>query len=221
MPTTPPLTRADWVDDRLRAEMLAGRIAPGERVPVDRLAARWGVSATPIRESLRRLAGEGLVTLMPQRGARVAAIDARLAADIYGVRLALEPLALRQSMIGAARSEAEHHSFATEVSTARERLLGHHDSVNEFYTDHRQFHRTLLSRCANRVLIEQIEQLTDRARLFQLLGGASIRRTDHRREHADLADLVIARDVDGAVEALASHLMLTLEVIARMAENQA
>ncbi|NDH48036.1 MAG: GntR family transcriptional regulator, partial [Acidimicrobiia bacterium] len=49
----PPRTRAQWVDDRLRDEILVGRIAPGERIPVERLATTWGVSPTPIRESLR------------------------------------------------------------------------------------------------------------------------------------------------------------------------
>jgi DNA-binding GntR family transcriptional regulator len=217
MPATPPLTRADWVDDRLREEILVGAIAPGERIAVERLAIAWGVSATPIRESLRRLAGEGLVTLLPQRGARVAAVDARLASDVYGVRLVLEPMALRQSMIRAARSESDHTAFVGDVTAARERLLGPHDSTNEYYLDHREFHRTLLSRCANRVLVEQIEQLTDRARLFQLLGGAAVRRSDHRREHADIADAVIAGDADRAVDALTSHLLLTLEVISRLA----
>ncbi|MGA0205557.1 MAG: GntR family transcriptional regulator, partial [Ilumatobacteraceae bacterium] len=65
-----PVTRADWADERLRAEILTGRLRPGDRIPVERLAEAWGVSATPIRESLRRLAGDGLVDLTPQRGAR-------------------------------------------------------------------------------------------------------------------------------------------------------
>jgi DNA-binding GntR family transcriptional regulator len=69
------------------------------------------------------------------------------------------------------------------------------------------------------VLIEQIEQLTDRARLFQLLGATPGRRGDHRREHDELAELVIAGDVDGAVEALTEHLMLTLEVIQRLTDG--
>jgi len=215
----PPLTRADWVDDRLRVEILVGRIAPGERIPVERLASVWGVSATPIRESVRRLAGEGLVTLLPQRGARVATIDARLAADIYSVRSTLEPMALRQSMIHAARSESERSAFVSEVATSRDRLLGQHASTDDFYVDHRDFHRVLLSRCANRVLIEQIEQLADRARLFQLLGATPGRRGDHRREHDELAELVIAGDVDGAVEAITEHLMLTLEVIQRLTDG--
>lgn len=216
MLSTPPLTRTDWVDDRLRAEILTGSIAPRERVPVERLARGWNVSATPSRESLRRLAGEGLITLLPQRGARVATIDARLASDIYAVRAVLEPMALRQSMLHAARTEVEHDAFVVDVIRARDRLLESHLSIDEFVVAHRDFHRTLLSRCTNRVLIEQIGQLTDRARLFQLLGGAANRRSDHRREHAELARLIIARDVDGAVDAVTSRLVLTLEVIARM-----
>ncbi|NDA77385.1 MAG: GntR family transcriptional regulator [Actinobacteria bacterium] len=215
----PPRTRAQWVDDRLRDEILVGRIAPGERVPVERLATTWGVSPTPIRESLRRLAGEGLITLLPQRGARVAHIDASLATDIYSVRLVLEPMALRQSMLRAATTDDARREFVADVTTARDALLGHHDSAEAFYVDHRRFHRALLSRCANQVLIGQVEQLTDRARLFQLLGAAPVRRSDHRREHADIADAVMNGDVDGAVDALTAHLMLTLEVVGRLAEE--
>jgi DNA-binding GntR family transcriptional regulator len=207
------------VDDQLRVEILVGRIAPGERIPVERLAAAWGVSATPIRESVRRLAGEGLVALLPQRGARVATIDARLAADIYSVRSTLEPMALRQSMVHAAESESEHAAYLSDVATSRDRLMGQHASTNDFYVDHRDFHRALLSRCPNRVLIEQIEQLTDRARLFQLLGATPARRGDHRREHDELAESVIAGDVDGAVEVLTAHLMRTLEVIRRLTDE--
>ena len=213
----PPHTRAQWVDDRLREEILLGRLQPGERVAVERLASDWGVSATPIRESLRRLAGEGLVTLLPQRGARVSSVDAQLAADIYSVRITLEPMALRQSMLAAVD---DHSAFADEVGIARDQLLGPHASAVDVYRDHRRFHRVLLSRCPNRVLIEQIESLTDRARLFQILGSAPLRGGSHRNEHATIAGHVMSRDVDGAVEALTSHLMLTLDVVRRMVESR-
>ncbi|MFM8846531.1 MAG: GntR family transcriptional regulator [Actinomycetota bacterium] len=216
MTASPPRTRAQWVDDRLREEILEGALRPGDRVPVERLATVWGVSATPIRESLRRLAGEGLVTLLPQRGARVSNVDAKLAADVYGVRLALEPMALRQSMLAAATDDDRWALFAREVREASDRLLAVHTVPTDFYRAHRAFHRTLLSRCPNQVLIGQIEQLTDRARLFQLLGAAPARRSDHRLEHASIADATIARDVDAAVGALVSHLLLTLSVIEGM-----
>jgi len=216
----PPLTRTDWVDDRLRAAILTGSIAPGERVPVERLANAWGVSATPIRESLRRLAGEGLITLLPQRGARVATIDARLAADIYGVRVVLEPMALRQSMLCAARSPIEHASYVDEVIGACDRLFASHASIHDVAEAHREFHRVLLSRCPNRVLVEQIEQLTDRSRLFRLLGAAPTRPGDPAAEHRAIADVAVGRDVEAAVEALTAHLVRTLEVVDRLAEKQ-
>ena len=61
MTATPAPTRADWVDARLRSDILSGALPPGERLVVADLADRYGVSPTPLREALRRLAAEGLV----------------------------------------------------------------------------------------------------------------------------------------------------------------
>ena len=103
MTATPAPTRADWVDALLRAGILSGELAPGSRLVVADLADRYGVSPTPLREALRRLAAEGLVEWLPQRGARVASATRRDAEDLYELRLALEPVALGQSIAEADR----------------------------------------------------------------------------------------------------------------------
>src|SRR5215212_5472394 len=79
--------------DRLRDEIVQGRLAPGIRLNERLLCARLGVSRTPLREALKLLATEGLVELLPNRGAVVSAIDAGRLADTLTVMGALEALA--------------------------------------------------------------------------------------------------------------------------------
>lgn len=208
-----PVTRAEWTDEQLRTEILSGRIRPGDRIPVEQLAASWGVSATPIRESLRRLAGDGLVDLAPQRGARVASVDASLAHEIYAVRLLLEPVALRQSLDAAAGDP----TFATVVDDAFTALSAAHDMV-EHLDAHRAFHLALVSRCPNRTLLAEIESLMDRSRLFQLVATPTDPRHahshDHARDHRRLRDSAVAGDIGTTIAIHTEHLASTLDALA-------
>ena len=206
---SPPLTRAEWTDEQLRAEILTGRIRPGDRIPVEQLAESWGVSATPIRESLRRLAGDGLVDLTPQRGARVARVDAALAHEIYAVRLLLEPVALRQSLDAAAGDP----TYAAAVDAAFDALSAASDMVERLDT-HRAFHLALVSRCPNRTLLAEIESLMDRSRLFQLAATPADLRRGHARDHRRLRDSAVAGDVGTTIAIHTEHLVSTLDALA-------
>jgi len=213
-PHAAPPTRADWTDRRLRAEIWSGRLRPGDRIPVERLADDWGVSATPIRESLRRLAGEGLVDLAPQRGARVAVIDPTLAAELYSVRLLLEPVALRDSITLARGDE----SFIALVKAAFSALVEAEDPVEQ-QTAHREFHLALMSRCPNRTLLAQIAALMDRARLYQFIGKPDGQRVPHRNDHLDLMRSAIAGDVERTIEVHTQHLAATLRAVQQLIDQ--
>ena len=210
MVATRPLTRTDWADERLRTEILTGRLRPGDRIPVEHLASSWGVSATPIRESLRRLAGDGLVDLAPQRGARVATVDADLAHEIYAVRLLLEPVALRQSLDAAGGDER----FGAEVSAAFDAMVGG-DTFVERLARHHAFHMVLMSRCPNRTLVDEISSLTDRSRLFQILSAPADPHGGHGRDHLRLRDAAIAGDVATTITIHTEHLTSTLDALSR------
>lgn len=77
----------------LRQAILKGEIQPGERLMEIQLAEKMGVSRTPIREAIRKLSNEGLVTMIPRRGAVVAGISEKLLMDVLAVRMALEKMA--------------------------------------------------------------------------------------------------------------------------------
>src|SRR5918997_1452748 len=84
--------------DILREEIVSGRLAAGSRLTVEDLASRYGVSTMPVREALQRLRGEGIIVLLPHRGARVVSLDENLVSNIYDLRGAIESLLARRSL---------------------------------------------------------------------------------------------------------------------------
>jgi DNA-binding GntR family transcriptional regulator len=88
-------TKKDQVIEMLREAVLSGELEPGEKLQQDKLAERFSVSSTPVREALRQLEAEGLVNHHPGRGVRVAEVDLRDVREIYLIRGALEALATR------------------------------------------------------------------------------------------------------------------------------
>lgn len=208
---TPP-TLAEWVDSRLRAAILSGELAAGEKLRSEHLAAEWGVSPTPLREAFQRLAGEGMVVIEPQRGARVAAIDATEAAEYYELRLLLDPRALRSSMAAHARGTSAA-AFRDSVHAAYVLLTGRHRTVPAYLDVHRGFHLALLAGCTNRQLYRTVVQLHDHTQRFQVSGAGAQRRGDPAAEHAELYDAVMAGDARRAAATLTAHLQATLDAV--------
>jgi DNA-binding GntR family transcriptional regulator len=204
------MTRAEWVDTQLRRAILHGELAPGERLRAEHLAQQFGVSPTPLRETFMRLAGEGLVVVEPQRGARVAPLDLAEAIEVYEMRLLLDPVALARA-IDAARQR--HGAYVAAVTAAHEALMARHDVVSAYHDAHRAFHLALVWPCPNRRLVRQVEQLLDQSQRFHAVGFTAGRAQDAAREHAALADAALAGDVERAVTTLRSHLTATLAVV--------
>ena len=92
-------SRTEAVLDAIKHAILAGELRPGQGLVETELAQLLGVSKTPVREALKTLAGAGLVTMSPYRGATVRAIDPASAAAIYDLRLLLEPEAVRRAVL--------------------------------------------------------------------------------------------------------------------------
>jgi DNA-binding GntR family transcriptional regulator len=91
------LLRADYVYQWLREQMRLGGFAPGDRLREVELAAQLGVSRTPIREAIRRLASDGLVEGAPSRGVMFIELDKQQVRDIYALRAVLEGAAARKA----------------------------------------------------------------------------------------------------------------------------
>ncbi len=88
-------TKKDRVVESIREAVLSGELQPGDRLEQDKLAERFSVSQTPVREALRQLEAEGIVDYNPHRGVRVAEVNLRDVREIYLIRGTLEALATR------------------------------------------------------------------------------------------------------------------------------
>lgn len=200
-----PMTRSAWADHRLRAAILGGSLQPGDPLVISTLAKELGVSATPLREALGRLAAEGFVEMQAHGSARVATVDLDEAVEIYELRQVLEPMALERSVAKAdagyaARVEAAWHSLtASRLSTA---------------SDHAAFHRELLSCCDSTWMLRLSTLLSDRAGLMMKVSALARPADYHLAEsHRHLKDLAITGDAAGSAEELTRHLAGTIAAL--------
>lgn len=206
-PDDRPQTRAEWVDARLRMAILTGQLGPGAKLHAERLATLWGVSATPLREAFQRLAGEGLVEIAPQRGARVAGLDRDKAVEYYELRLLLEPRALESSL------RAADAAYLEDVRRAAAALETAGD-VETGFLAHRRFHQTLLSRCSNREMLRMCAILQDQTQRF----AATSVDAEHTQQHHALAAAVLGGDVEESVRLITAHLSHTADTAHHVSE---
>jgi DNA-binding GntR family transcriptional regulator len=203
-----PVTRGAEVYDVLRAELLNGVLCPGEKLRMVELAHRFSVSQSVVREALTRLAEQGLVVAIPQRGFRVRELSVE---DIVGLtesRVQIESVALRLAIergdvLWETQIVAAHHLLErTPVVDADGRF---HEPWAA--ADH-DFHRSLTAGCNNARLQGVVLALRDSAELYRRWWWAlaNDRQRDLAAEHRQLKDLTLARAADAAIEALTYHI---------------
>ena len=131
-------TRTAAVARNLRQAILEGRLAPNERIKQDAVAKRLGVSRIPVREALRALEGEGLVTLERDVGARVASLDPLELLEVYLLREAIEPMMVAET---ARRITDEELAAAWRVNEASEPHAEDNDAMGYLIARSRLSHR--------------------------------------------------------------------------------
>ncbi len=187
------------VVDRLRCDILAQRLQPGERLIESALTKRFSVSRGPVREALRRLAAEGLIEHAPHRGAVVRRLSPRDVGELFQIRVEIEALAARlaaQSPDRAARAR-----FIEEIAM----IFAEAPRRMETYIDENAaFHAAVLSLAGNR----QLQELSARLRLPLIMaqvGDASTVEAMRASvsEHRAIAEAIV--DGDGAAAAAATR----------------
>ncbi|MGW4487181.1 GntR family transcriptional regulator [Amycolatopsis sp. NPDC004368] len=206
----PALTKNAYVYEELRRRILAGELIPGQSISQEQLAAELGVSTTPLREALRRLDAEGLVTIDAHRDARVSRLNAEEARSLFEVRERLDPLATK--LAATRRTDADIAAIEAALkdleplstSTGFESLLVH-----------RAFHRSIYTASHNPLLMTLLEGLWDKADRYRLIGLQSKPDSPQdqervRREHIEIARAVIAGDARTAERTMKKHVLGSL-----------
>ncbi|MFF1508037.1 GntR family transcriptional regulator [Streptomyces sp. NPDC058326] len=185
--------------DALRTALVGGELVPGEVYSAPALGERFGVSATPVREAMQRLAVEGAVEVVPNRGFRVTERTPRELAELAEVRALIEvPVMLRLARTIPAARWAELRPLAEATSTAAARG----DRAHYAEAD-RAFHRAVLSLAGNEQLLAVADDLHRRSQ-WPLISAPVVRHgvlVADAAEHTALLDALIAQDLP-VVEAL-------------------
>ena len=199
MPSVAVPSRTEAVLDTVKHAILTGRLVPGQALIEAELAAKLGVSKTPVREALKTLAGAGLVTLNPYRGASVRTVDDTLACSVYDIRLLLEPEALR----GAVRRGDEHLAAAAR---ALELAAAATDRADRSLAN-REFHRSLYLGCGNDLMIGILDGLRDQTALVSAVVWARTPSWEQEAaEHQAILDAARSGAADRAAALLHKHI---------------
>lgn len=201
--TDPGLIR-ERVVDALRDAIIAGRLKPGERIRERELVSLLGVSRSPLREAIRILETEGLITSLAYRGARVSELSAVDLHDMLDVRIMLESFAAR--LFIERLDEAVLRAMEEQVE--RSRAPGYRVDLQENFDLGLEFHDLLVGACGNRKVVQIHENLKRHQTRYQHFAfarlGRDLRALD---EHALMVAMLRARDL-GAVERLMrAHLL--------------
>jgi DNA-binding GntR family transcriptional regulator len=218
LPTIPPAVAAprlaeralyEQVAERLRSRIIAHTLAPGSWIDEQALAAEYGISRTPLREALKVLAGEGLVTMKLRRGAYVTEVSARDLAEVFHLLALLESDAARVVATGAtpaqiAELQALHESLESSV-TDRDR----------FFAANERFHMRLLEIADNRW---RVQLVADLRKVMKLNRHHSLfkqgRLEASLKEHRQIMAALKARNAERAHTLMQHHLAAGREAAA-------
>lgn len=228
VPSVAVPSRTEAVLDALKHAILTGRLPPGQALVENDLAAQMGVSKTPVREALKTLAGAGLVTMSPYKGATVRTVDDVLAHSVYDIRLLLEPEALRRAVAAAgtngdggsgggdSSSNSGGNSSGASVhwqaaADALDRADQCTDRADRSLAN-RDFHRALYLGCGNELMVGILDGLRDQTALVSaVVWDRNPSWQDEAAEHRAILDAVLAGSAEQAASLLHSHIAAFVE----------
>ena len=200
----------------LEEQIISQKLRPGEAVTEMKLSRELGVSRTPVREALQRLDREGLIQLIPNKGAVVLGISEQDLIDIYKIRMRLEGLAAR---IAAEKTDAE---FC--------RLLGDNVDLTEFYMEKgdiekvknldSEFHDIIYRSCESRMLGKTLSELHRYIASYRKLSLAADGRIERSlAEHREIYDAIVRGDAAAADALMSEHVARALENLLTIITN--
>ncbi|MGK0618975.1 GntR family transcriptional regulator [Meiothermus cerbereus] len=199
----------------LRGAILAGSLLPGARISEPGLAQELGISRTPVREALQRLAQEGLVELLPGKGARVRVLSAEEVREVYDVRALLE---------GEAAALAAQNATEAELNRL-ERLLQALDALpREAHAQQMQvdfdFHTALVEAAHNKTLARIYADLRSSLTLIRSFQQTLSQHPRTRQQHQAILSALKAHDPAGAAEAARAHVHYFRDLVMQSLQAQ-
>ncbi len=201
----------------LKHKILTGEIETRTRLMEIDLAEKMNVSRTPIREAIRELAADGLVTIEPRRGAYVSEISIQDMIDVFEVREDLEGLA---SYLAAQRITEDEKQALTKVHRLYEMAIDARNKTQIVEYDE-EFHSMIVSCSRNKILTEMVEHVQELSLRFRYLyydDENSFYKIPQK--HRDIMEAILAGDAEGARKAADTHIKDLKQYAINLRENE-
>ncbi len=203
------------VYEQLKMQILTGKIVPGTRMMEVELADEMGVSRTPVREAIRKLEKEGLVTIEPRRGAYASDISVKDMVDTLEVREDLEALA---AALAAERMSEEQIEELRRITQGYSEAIKNSDTEKIIGFDEK-FHKHIVACSGNKTLMQLSETVQELALRFRYLYYDDFSRYANMPvEHKQIIDAIVSGDVEAARETADNHVRRLKEFVIREGE---
>jgi len=196
--------------DAVREMIFRGELPGGSRIPEKTLCERFGISRTPLREALKVVAVEGLITLLPNRGARVTPLTPEIVDEVFPVLAAIEALA------GRLACERITDEEIAEIRALHYQMALHHTrrERSEYFRLNQAIHEKIVEAAANPTLSGVFRNLSGRVRRARYIANLTNQRWDQAMaEHEAILGAVAGRDGERLEDLLANHLPNTIEAV--------
>lgn len=201
--------------DAIRERILGGELLPGTRLAEERLSEEMGISRMPVREALRVLAAEGIVTLEPRRGASVTLYTEQQIRELVEVRATLEGL---NAKLAAIRHDPAQIAELRRILAEGARITQRTD-LSRIQAANTLFHETLGAIAANSVLTNIVRSLRDRTAVI-FARQSRLRVRENWEEHAGIVRAIISGDGDRAALLASRHVFNAAQMSAAMDGNK-
>lgn len=204
------------VADRLRALIVHGELAPGERLNERVLAERFNISRTPLREAIKILSLEGLVTLLPNRGAEVVRLTQSSVEDMFQLMGALEALAGELACVRATDEDI------AEIRSLHEQMFEYFQAGDRaaYFSLNQRIHQKIVACAGNAELSATYVNLTQRVHRARYMANFSRTRwSQAMQEHEEILDALSRRDSERLNSILRAHLQHKFDVIQQWLEE--
>lgn len=195
--------------DRLRCtledEIATGRLAPGTRLDEVSLAARFGVSRTPIREALHQLSAAGLIEMRPRRGGIVRPMTMETLVEMFETMAEMEAACGR--LAARRMTDDERHALAASHDACA--AAAETDDPDAYYSANEDFHELIYAGTHNRFLAEEVRRMRRRLQAYRRLQlRVRNRIANSLDEHAVIVDAIVKGEPRGAEDALRAHVTI-------------
>ena len=205
------LTLRERIADSIRDDIIRGNLTAGQRVSEPELAARYGISRTPVREAFRQLAAEGFLDLIPRKGVRIAYLTEKDVTEFYELKSVLEGYAARLATHNMKDKDLQRME---QLNDQMERYHKKGD-LKKIAKVHSDFHNIFLEVAGNDQLFTTVQQLANRFQRFAILLALAGKNPEAVEQHREIIKAFKERDANRAEELVKANALLGKKLMIR------